>query len=387
MDFSLNEEQEMFRNYVRKYMEKSGQTQIAKDFLAGNNESLKQTQAGLAELGCSGINISEKYEGLGLNALDLVPINEEMGRVLLPGPYLETMALVVPLLEKFGSEKQKEMYLPKIASGSKQFSLAWLEPGKSYCSDEIDCNASVDDDSILINGVKTLVNDADQVDTLLLIIRTAQTSGSDSLSLVFVDISEKVEITQQQSIDDTRRLYEVKLEDVSVPRSQVLGEIDQGWSVLQEGLLYLNAAISSVLVGSMDKILEMSTEYAKIREQFGQPIGRFQAIKHRIVNMKMELETARSLSYYANWIVDSDENDRVPAVYSARAYATKAFIQSASHNIQIHGGIGFTKELDCHLFLKRARFFEHYLGSISDFHQRISSYLYSTNMMNKALKV
>ncbi|MFD1851664.1 acyl-CoA dehydrogenase family protein [Oceanobacillus bengalensis] len=373
MDFSLNEEQEMFRNYVRKCLNEAGQTMVAREFTSGNTSGFLKLQRKLAELGCTGITISEEYGGLGLGALDLVPVLEEFGRAVLPGSYLETMAFVVPLLEKYGTREQKETYLPEIAAGERSFSVAWVEPNKSYDPDVIACQAEVKGNSLVINGVKTLVPDGNHVDSLLLIVRTADKSvNGDGLSLVLIDVSEVTNLKTLSSLDETRNVTEITFENVEVPMTHVLGEVNQGCSALKEGLLYLHAATSSVLVGSMDHIVEMSTEYAKIREQFGQPIGRFQAIKHRIVDMKLDLETARSLSHYANWALDTNQQDKEAAIYSARAFATEANIRLASHNIQNHGGIGFTMEMDCHLFLKRARFYENYMGSISQFREDVS---------------
>ncbi|MEH7275538.1 acyl-CoA dehydrogenase family protein [Neobacillus vireti] len=371
MDFSLNEDQEMFRGYVRKYLVDAGQTRVARDYIKGKTDSLREIQAGLAELGCTAINISEKYGGLGLTSLDLVPVLEEMGRAILPGVYLETMGLAVPLLEKYGTEELKEKYLPEIASGRRSITLAWLEPSKNYALGEVECNAADIGDSYVINGVKGLVPDGDQADTFLLLIRTNErVTKEDGLSFILVDQTPDLEIKIQKSIDGTRHLCQINFDNVKVSKQQVLGSVDKGWEILHEGLLYLNGAITSYIVGGMDKVVEMATEYAKIREQFGQPIGRFQAIKHRIVDMKTELESARSLSYYANWGLEGQDQDREAAIYSARAYATDAYIRIAGHNIQIHGGIGVTEELDCQLFLKRARYFENYLGSISYYNEQ-----------------
>lgn len=363
MDFSLDQEQEMFRGYVSKYLNDFGQTKIAREFIKGDKEALQSVFSGLAELGCMSINISEKYGGLGLEALGMVPVFEEIGKVILPGAYLETMALAVPLLEKYGSEAQKEKYLTEIVTGSRSITLAWLEPKKDYNPNEIACSARIDGDVLILDGIKTLVPDGDRADTILLVVRTEEGKGGDGLSLVLLDRTSETVIKLQQCIDETRHLTELTFNNVKIPRDQLLGPIHQGWPILQEGLLYLNAALSSMMVGGMERVVEMATEYANMRKQFGQPIGRFQAIKHQIANMKMDLEAARSLSHYANWALENDYEDRKSAIYSARSFSTEAFIRTASQNIQIHGGIGFTEEIDCHLYLKRARFLENYLGS------------------------
>ena len=370
MDFSLNQEQEMFRNYVRKYLDDVGQTKVAREFTEGNTSSFQELYAGLAELGCASVNVPDAYGGMGLGQLDLVPILEETGRALLPGLFLETNALVVPLLEKFGTEQQKAKYLPAIASGEHLFTIAWLEPGGNYKPSTVQLQGTIEGDVLTLNGVKALVPDVELANSLLVLVRTAQGQGAEGISLVIVDCDETLQVQPQKNMDETRLLAEVTFQHVQVSNEQIVGTVHQGWDALQEGLLSFNAALCSTIVGSMEKIVETAVEYANIREQFNQPIGRFQAIKHRLVDMKMDLETARSLAYYANWAIESDATDKVEAVSSARLFATEAFIKVASQSIQIHGGIGFTEEIDCHLYVKRARFYENYLGSTQQYYEQ-----------------
>ncbi|MEK3937169.1 acyl-CoA dehydrogenase family protein [Sporosarcina sp. FSL W7-1349] len=369
MDFSLSEDQEMFRGTLRKYLNHVGGTDVAREFIKGNTTLVDEVSTGLAELGSTAIPVSEEYDGLGLGPLDLVPFFEESGRVLVPGVQAETLALAVPLLEKYGTEEQKKKYLPGIASGSITVTLAWLEAGKSYGPDEITCLARQEGDDLILDGVKMLVPHGD---VYLVLAKTAEGIGGEGLSLILVDQTEGITTRRLNVLDETQYVVELTMDQVKVPKSQVLGAVGQGWDVLQEGLLSFNAALSAMMVGAMDEIVSMAAEYSKIRIQFNQPIGRFQAIKHRIVNMKLDLETARSLSYYANWAVENQTADREAAVYSARSFTTEAFARLAADNIQIHGGIGFTEEIDCHLFLKRARYYQNYLGSVRKSRERIA---------------
>ncbi|SEN04627.1 Acyl-CoA dehydrogenase [Mesobacillus persicus] len=371
MDFSLSEEQEMFRRSIRKFFDQHGQTSIARDVVKGNTTSLDKVTRGLVELGCTGMTVSEEFEGSGLGSLDLVPVFEELGRALLPGTLLETIGFAIPILEKYGTDEQKQKYLPEIAAGTKKMTLAWLEPKKGYNPDSVGVTASAEGESLVINGVKSLIPDGDVVDTYILLVRTMDGKDGAGLSLVLLDREDTgITVRHQKCFDETQRLAEVTFENVRVSKSQVLGAMNQGWDVLQEGLLHLNGALCSLMVGGMDRIVEMTAEYATIRVQFGQPIGRFQAIKHGIVDMKTDLETARSLSYYANWALETDVDDKKAAIYSARAFITEAYIRIASQSIQIHGGIGVTEELDCQLYLKRARYYENYLGSVQQYREK-----------------
>ncbi|PIC99498.1 acyl-CoA dehydrogenase family protein [Sporosarcina sp. P29] len=371
MDFSLTEEQEMFRGHIRKMLDKFGGTQVAREMIDQNPQNLKKVYKTLAELGCSGINIPEEYDGMDLEALDLVPTFEEMGRSLVPGLFMETSALAVPILKKYATEGQKQQYLPAIASGEKWISFAALEPFNDFSPAGIHCTLQQKDGQYVLNGTKTLVPEAELADTFLVLVRTNQEDQEDGLTLVLIDKTEAINIEKQSSFDESKHVAKMEFENLVITQEQIIGEVDKGWTQLQEGLLYFNAALSSYIVGAMEQVVHMATEYAKIREQFGQAIGRFQAIKHSIVNMKVNLEIARSLSHYANWVVDTEEFDREAAVYSARTYATEKFIEVSAHNIQIHGGIGFTEEIDCHLYVKRARYYDQYLGSTPFYQEKV----------------
>lgn len=366
MDFSLNEDQEMFRKFVRKYLNDQEQTKVARDYIAGDVEAVKQAVAGVNELGCMMINIPDDYDGMGLGKLDLVPIMEEFGRTLMPGVFLETSAFAVPIIEQFATTEQKQHYLSEVASGEKAFTVAWLEPKRGYTEKGIQLVATLEQEQFTLNGVKTQVADVALAQYLVVPVRV-----NDEVSILIVDKDTPgLTVTAQKGFDETRQLSHVQFDDVHVPLNALIGPLGDGWGILQEGLLSYNAAVSSVCVGAMEKIVEVASEYACIREQFGQAIGRYQAIKHRLADMKLSLETARSLSYYANWALETTSEDRVEAICSARIFATQAFIDIAAHNIQIHGGIGFTEEIDCHLFVKRSRFYENYLGTQAQYYDR-----------------
>lgn len=370
MDFALNEEQELFRNYIRKTLDDAGQTQIARKFIDGNEEVVQTAYNSIAELGGMGISISEDFGGMGLGAIDLIPIEEEIGRSLLPGVYTETMAFIVPILEKYGTQGQKEKYLTRISEGLAYGSIAWLEEKANFQPEDTKLKAEYDGQNYILNGSKMMVPISEQVDFFIVLARSSDRDEADSLSVFLVD-SEDVTISQPlKCIDATQCIVNLEFHHKVLKDTQLVGMPHKGWGIWQEGLLHFNAALCSVMVGGMERVVEMAAEYAKIRVQFGQPIGRFQSIKHKIVDMKVELETARSLSYYANWAIDHDAADKEAAVYSARAFITQAFIRVASENIQIHGGIGFTEELDGHLYVKRARYYENYLGSVRDYREK-----------------
>lgn len=358
MDFALSEEQELFRTAIRKYMNDLDRTEAARAVISGKLDVVAKATSGLAEMGVTAIPVSEEVDGLGLGALDLVPVFEETGRVLLPGLQLETLALAVPLLESFGTTAQKAARLPKVAVGERSISVAWYERDGSLFPNSFSCIAAKTECGYALTGTKTLVPVIGDPDTF---ITGAQTAEGKSLFLV--KASDVASFRMLSVLDETQQLAEITLNQAP---GELLGEPGHAADMLKEGLLHFNSALCSSMVGGMDELVKMTAEYAKIRVQFNQPIGRFQAIKHGIVNMKLDLETARSLSYYAAWAVETNAEDKSAAVHSARSFISKAFIKAASDSIQIHGGIGFTEELDVQLYLKRARYYDNYLGSVRE---------------------
>ncbi len=372
MDFALNEEQEMFQQTLRQYLDDKGGTALARQYMEGQREVLTQLWSGLAELGFLGIHVPEAYGGLGQGMVSLVPIFEELGRVVAPGLYAETLSLAVPLLMAYGSEEQKNRYLPEIVAGKRMVTFAFLEPPSGqFTPGDIQMAAIKDGDGYRLRGKKTVVPYGDAAHTFIVLARTAPGSGENGLTLFLVDKEQaSLNIRTLQNIDMTRDLAEVEFAEVQVSQENRLGPEHVGWSLLQAGLKPYNVALCAMMVGGMARTVDMSVEYANTRHQFGQPIGRFQAIKHRIVDMKLDLESARSLTYYGAWAYENDTPDQEAAIYSARAFINEAFIRSAAANVQNHGGMGFTWEFDCHLFVKRSRALENVLGTPAEYREK-----------------
>lgn len=371
MYFALNKDQEMFRSSIKRYLQSKEGNEIARNFSEKQDERLYQeVWKQLADLGVMSLNITEAYGGTGLQQIDLVPAYEETGNVLLPGLLLETTAFFTPIIHKFGTEAQKETYLRKVATGELIATIALLEtPSHLAPHANRKMKAVTKGGEIRLNGEKSLVVFGDKADIFIVLARNEM----DEQSLFIVDRNlDGISIEPLPSVDHTRKVANLSFKDVTVSADERIGKEGAGLSIIEEGLLHLHAAISASMLGSMEAIVETASTYANTREQFGQPIGTYQAIKHKIVDMKVDLETAKSLTYYANWAVEHDVADRGVAVYSARAFTTEAFLRSAEANIQIHGGIGFTKEIDCHLYVKRARAFESYLGTVNEFYSIIS---------------
>jgi len=285
-----------------------------------------------------------------------VVVLEEMGRVVLPGPFLSTVVYGGVTLLEAGSEAQKKKLLPKIASGEAIVTLATLEPSGRWDADGIASTATATGSGYRLDGTKLFVPDGHVAQTLIVAARKPGTSGKDGVSLFLVDANAPgVKITPLKTMDQTRKLSEVVLSGVEVGKDALLGGEGQAWKTLERIADRGKVALCAEMCGGAQRVLDMSVEYAKVREQFGKPIGSFQAIQHKCANMMVQVESSKSATYYAAWAVANDVPEAPLAAAMAKAYCSDAYRMVAGEGIQIHGGIGFTWEHDMHIYFKRAK--------------------------------
>ena len=315
----------------------------------------------LAELGWTGLGIPEEYGGVG-TFLDLTVVLEETGRALLPGPFFSTMALGVPALLEAGTEAQKKEVLSKVANGEARVTLALTEPAGRWDAGGVQLQAEKSGGGWTLNGTKLFVPDAGVSDYLVVAARS-RGADEDGITLFLLPRETAgITTTPLETLDATRRWYEVRFDNVQAGEDAVMGAPDQGWAPLKRALEWGTAAICAEMVGGSQWVLDTSVEYAKTRQQFGKPIGVYQAVSHKLSDMLLEVESARSATYYAAWTVDANAEDRSLATSMAKAYTSDAFRKAAGNGIQVHGGIGFTWEHDMHLYFKRAKSSEVTLG-------------------------
>jgi alkylation response protein AidB-like acyl-CoA dehydrogenase len=271
-----------------------------------------------------------------------------MGRALFTSPFFSTVVLAATTLLHAGDDGAKKTYLPGIASGETIATLAYVEPSGKWDESGIEATATADGDGWKLNGTKSFVIDGHLAS---LIIVAARTSKGVSLFAVQGD-APGLTRTSLSTMDQTRK--QAKLELADTPGT-LIGTEGEGWNVLDEVLDLIVVGLAAEQVGGAQKVLDMAVEYAKVRVQFGRPIGSFQAIKHKCADMLLEVESAKSAAYYGLWCA-SEENDELPSVASlAKAYCSEAYFHASAENIQIHGGIGFTWEHPAHLYFKRAK--------------------------------
>jgi alkylation response protein AidB-like acyl-CoA dehydrogenase len=361
MDFAFSEEQEMLRASAREFLAKECPSSYVRRMMEADDAWDQAMWKKLAGMGWTSLGIPEVYGGVG-TFLDLVVILEEAGRALLPGPYFTTMGLAVPALLEAGSEAQKQEVLTKIASGDACATVAVTEPAGRWDAEGVTLSAHRQGDGWRLEGVKLFVPDAAVADYIVVPART-RASGEDGVTLFLVKgRPEAMKVSPLRTMDMTRRWYEVRLDGLSLPAEAVVGEADKGWAPLRRALDWAAAALCAEMVGGAQHVLDTSVEYAKTRHQFGKPIGIYQAVSHKLADMLLETESARSATYYAAWAVDADAPDRSLAASMAKAYTSDAYRRAAGNGIQVHGGIGFTWEHDMHLYFKRAKASEVTLG-------------------------
>ncbi len=334
----------------------------------------------LTETGLLGLTIDEAHGGLGLGMIELALTLEEMGRAAYPGPYFATVVLATTALLAGGSREQLAAYLPGIAEGKLRATLAVMEDRLSAgpAGIALPARAQSRDSEYVLNGHKRFVPFAQVADVLLV---AARTSGSDAASgadpahgitIFALDrATPGLSVAPTAMIDQTNKLFTVSLENVRVGPEQVVGQVDGGWRILE--IVQRRAAVgaAAIMLGAARKCMELSVGYAKVREQFGQPIGTFQAVKHACAEMLVEVENAHGATYYAAWALDAAAPDAALAASVAKSYVGDAARKVCGSAIQVHGGIGFTWEYDLHLYFKQAKLLEALYGDAEHHREQV----------------
>jgi alkylation response protein AidB-like acyl-CoA dehydrogenase len=356
VNFAFSEEQEELRRSVRRFLEQKSPSTEVRQLMETTDGYDPAVWSQMAEqLGLQGLAIPEEYGGSGYTYVELVVVLEEMGRSLLCAPYFSTVALAANALLTSGDDSAKKELLPGIASGETRATLAITEDNGRWDLDGIQLVAKKGGDGYTLDGHKMFVIDGA---TANLIIVAARTDAGVSLFAVDGDAAGLTR-TSLQTMDQTRK--QARLEFAGTP-ARLIGAEGGAEAGLSKTLDLAAVALAAEQVGGAQMCLDMAVEYAKVRVQFGRPIGSFQAIKHKCADMLLEVESAKSAAYYAGWAA-AEDNDELPVVASlAKAYCSDAYFHAAAENIQIHGGIGFTWEHDAHLYFKRAKSSELLLG-------------------------
>jgi alkylation response protein AidB-like acyl-CoA dehydrogenase len=380
MDFGFSQEQELLRQTARSFLEKECPSGFVRRMMDDSTGTTDEFWAKLAELGWLGLIYPEADGGMGLGLVDLTVVLEEMGRAVMPGPFFSTVLLGGLAIRDAGSDAQRQAWLPRIAGGEARVTLALLEESARWDAAGVEVAAKPSKaGGFVLSGTKLFVPDGHSADLLVVAARTAKATKDDpshGVSLFLVPADRKgVATTLLPTMDQTRKLAEVALQRVEVGADALLGPLHQGWPILARVLDRAAVALCAEMCGGAQKVLDLSTEYAKVRVAFGKPIGTYQAVKHKCADMLVAVENAKSITYYAAWAADQDAPDAALAAAMAKAFTSDAYRKVAGDGIQVHGGIGFTWEHDMHLYFKRAKSSEVAFGDATLHRERVARLL------------
>jgi alkylation response protein AidB-like acyl-CoA dehydrogenase len=349
MDFAFSDEQEELGRTVRAFLTHTSpetETRRLMETPEGFDRALWRRMG--SELGLQGLAVPEEYGGAGCGPVEVGVVMEEMGRALLCAPFLSSAVLATTTLLRCADEDARKRLLPGLASGELVGTLALTEDSARWDTAGVRLTARESNGSWLLNGHKMFVLDGATADVVLTVARTGDGIG------VFCVDGDATGLTRAPlpTMDPTRRQARLDYQDVPATRLRTHGD---GWDLVSQVLDRAAVALAAEQVGVASRALDMAVEYAKVRHQFGRPIGSFQAVKHLLADVLLEVESARAAAHYA-LLASENEDPELPAVASlAKAFCSDTCVQATEENIQVHGGIGFTWEHPAHLCLKRAK--------------------------------
>jgi alkylation response protein AidB-like acyl-CoA dehydrogenase len=377
MHFTFTEEQQLIRAAAHEFFQKHGASERVRAAVDSASAYDEATWRGMAEeMGWAGIRVPEPLGGSGLGHVELAILQQEAGRCLLPSPFFATVCLATPAIMLAGSESQQASLLPAIARGETRATVAMTDvrgiPGVEGITLRLEPAAQ----GYRLSGKVSYVIYGHVADLYVVAARAPGTRGLDGITLLTLPAGTPgVHVERLFMMDLTRPMARLRFDDVVVAPDQVLGEPGQAGNAVAKMLCQAQIALAAEQAGGAQNVLELTTAFATQRVQFGRPIGSFQAVKHRLADMMVQVEAAKSAVYYAACIADEDGDELAEAAAIAKACCSEAFMDCAGHMIQLHGGIGFTWEHDAHLYFKRARASATLLGAAPYHRERLAEML------------
>jgi alkylation response protein AidB-like acyl-CoA dehydrogenase len=364
MDFGLSDEQLQLKTSARELLAAECPTGALRGAMASEGGTLAPLYAEIAKLGWTGLIVPERFGGAGLGMLDMAVLLEEQGYAAMPGPFLFSAALATFALVHGGNDQLKEKWLRALGEGAATGTVAIAEMGGGLAAADISASARADGGAVRLSGAKLFVPYANLADVIIV---AARTGSGDEVALFAVETGAPgVRVTMLKNLDLTRRFATVEFD--GAPAAALGGGAGLYARLLDAGAV----AIAADSLGGAERALDMAVEYSKVREQFGKPIGSFQALKHAAAEIVADLEPARSLVWYAAYAQDSAAADASRAASMAKARLCEIFSRTTDRAVLMHGGIGFTWEHDIHLWFKRARTNESYLGAPPYHRERVA---------------
>jgi alkylation response protein AidB-like acyl-CoA dehydrogenase len=364
MALVLSEEQSMLRDSARGLISDKAPVSHLRQLRDTNDATgfSRDLWRTFAEMGFSGLLVPESFGGSGLGCVEAGVVMEEIGRSLMPSPFLSTAVLAASALSRAGSAAQKSAHLPKISAGTLLAALA-IDEGAKHRPLRTKMQAARSGNGFKLNGAKALVVDGHAADLLIVAARTAGAAGErEGLTLFLVDPKSKGIETERTTMVDSHNAARITFEDVAVNADSVLGEVDQGYPLLEGVLNIGRGAVAAEMVGLSEEVFGRTVEYLKERKQFGKRIGEFQALQHRAAQLYIEIEITRAAVLKALQSLDGDFETAGAAVAVAKARAGSTATLAVQEGVQMHGGMGMTDQFDIGFFMKRARVCQELFG-------------------------
>lgn len=361
MQFSFTNEQEDFRAILRRFFSTRSPTSEVR--------KLMETEAGFdrdgwkklnQELGLTAVHIPEEYDGQGFGCVELAIVLEEMGRALVCAPYFSSVVLGATAILNAGTDAQKRKLLPGIASGDATATLAFTEDSGQWDGASVTMAATEANGGWKLNGTKSFVVDGHTADLIVVLARLPGSTGRDGLTLFTVrGDAAGLKRTPLKTMDPTRKLARLQFDNVE---AELLGEAGKAAAPFDKTMTLAVVCLANEMAGGADQLREAALDYAKMRMQFGRPIASFQSMKHKQADMLVDVELAKASAYYAAAALDAGDAELLAIASLAKANSSEAYMQTAIHAVQVRGGIGFTWDDDTHLWFKRAKSSEIFLG-------------------------
>ena len=365
MDFSFTEEQTLLRNSVQSFLQDKYDFDTRQKIVKSPEGWRQDYWQQFAELGLLAAPFPEELGGFGGGPIESMIVMEEFGRFLVVEPYVETVVLAGGILQEAGSAAQKEEHIPGLIGGETVWTFAYAEPQGRFNLADLVTTAKKDGDGYTLNGYKCVVMGGPWADKLIV---SARTSGgqrdADGISLFIVDKSAAGVSTRDYPTVDGRRASEVTLENVKVGADALIGEEGKALPVIEKVTDFAIGAICAEAIGGMKELVDATVEYCKTRKQFGVPIGKFQVLQHRMVDMFMAHEQSVSMTYMVNMKLTEGEEERVKAAAGAKVQIGKAGRYVGQQAVQLHGGMGMTDELNVGHYFKRLTMIDTQFGNV-----------------------
>ena len=369
MRFSFTDEQDQFREVIQRFIrDKSPTTEVRRVMESTTGFDREVWHQLCEELGLAGIHVPENYGGAGFGRVESCIALEEMGRGLLCSPYFGSAILATSAILHGADDEQKATLLPMLTGGEKIASLAVAESSGCWDGSDIATTATGSGDAFILNGTKQFVLDGHSADIVIVAARGADPRTGEGIGLYVVDgNAQGLERCEVNTIDATRKLAELRFSDV---RAESLNRAGHDEQTIDQILDDAAIALANEMIGGAQALLDATVEYAQLRMQFGRLIGSFQAVKHKCAEMLLDVELAKSAAYYAAQALDDGDSEVSSLASFAKATASDTYMRTAIESIQLHGGIGFTWDHDTHLWYKRAKSSEVFLGDPSYHRER-----------------